>query len=174
MYPTATFITFISIIYYIYIIVVLDAKAGGVQNTQRIMTKHKMQVDEALKILHIDKNEMNRLKIEAQYTRYFGQNDPEKGGSFYIQSKVHRAKEALNTALEEIEVEKEKEAKNVAKATSNDSDSDSSNNNSSSSNSSSSSSSNSGGSSSSSSNNDNSKKDTSQYGTPKRKNSSSK
>jgi import inner membrane translocase subunit TIM16 len=30
-----------------------------------------------------------------QYERYHAANDPKKGGSFYIQSKIFRAKEAL-------------------------------------------------------------------------------
>jgi mitochondrial import inner membrane translocase subunit TIM16 len=32
-----------------------------------------------------------------KYNRLFKANDPEKGGSFYIQSKVYRAKEFLDS-----------------------------------------------------------------------------
>lgn len=32
----------------------------------------------------------------------FGANDPSKGGSFYLQSKVYRAKEALDIEIENM------------------------------------------------------------------------
>jgi Pam16 len=34
-----------------------------------------------------------------QYTRYFEANDPSTGGSFYLQSKVFRARESLQELL---------------------------------------------------------------------------
>lgn len=40
-----------------------------------------------------------------QFDRYFAANDPAKGGSFYLQSKVFRAKELLT----EFQAEKRKE-----------------------------------------------------------------
>jgi import inner membrane translocase subunit TIM16 len=39
------------------------------------------------------------LNYEQQYNLYFAQNDPKKGGSFYVQSKIFRAKEALEKEL---------------------------------------------------------------------------
>lgn len=42
-----------------------------------------------------------------QYDKYFVVNDPEKGGSFYIQSKVVRAKETLDEIYLEQQAERE-------------------------------------------------------------------
>jgi mitochondrial import inner membrane translocase subunit TIM16 len=36
------------------------------------------------------------LFVLQQYERYMAANDPKKGGSFYLQSKVYRAKELLD------------------------------------------------------------------------------
>ena len=36
---------------------------------------------------------VNKLQ---QYERYMASNDPKRGGSFYLQSKVYRAKELLD------------------------------------------------------------------------------
>lgn len=46
-----------------------------------------------------------------QYDKYFAQNEPAKGGSFYLQSKVYRAKECL-----EREIAAEKKKAQAAKA----------------------------------------------------------
>ena len=51
---------------------------------------------------------MSAASSSQQYEKYFGQNDPAKGGSFYLQSKIYRAKEALE---KEIEAEKAKAEK---------------------------------------------------------------
>ena len=40
-----------------------------------------------------------------QYEKYFAANDVSKGGSFYLQSKVHRAKEQLDEFLKEKRAE---------------------------------------------------------------------
>ncbi|KAH9253618.1 hypothetical protein BASA81_008454 [Batrachochytrium salamandrivorans] len=34
-------------------------------------------------------------ELQERYEKYFAANDPAKGGSFYVQSKIYRAKEAL-------------------------------------------------------------------------------
>ena len=46
-----------------------------------------------------------------QYDKYFNQNDPAKGGSFYLQSKIYRARECLE---KEIELEKAQKKKKEA------------------------------------------------------------
>ena len=58
-----------------------------------------MQTDEALKILNIEKPDLTSLLVETKYKKFYETNDPNKGGSFYLQSKIYRAKEAL---LEDI------------------------------------------------------------------------
>jgi len=58
-----------------------------------------MPADEAFNILNIDSKQLNREIVEEQFKKYFASNDPGKGGSFYLQSKIFRAKEALDREL---------------------------------------------------------------------------
>lgn len=57
----------------------------------------EMSLDEAMKILNVD--ELDPEKIDKNYKHLFEVNDKQKGGSFYIQSKVYRAKERLDQEL---------------------------------------------------------------------------
>ncbi|CAN0443947.1 unnamed protein product [Ectocarpus sp. 12 AP-2014] len=59
----------------------------------------KLSTLEAMQILNLQKGEMKPDLIKQRYDQYFGINDPDKGGSFYLQSKVFRAKEALDEQL---------------------------------------------------------------------------
>ena len=62
------------------------------------MIKTPMTRDEALKILNIEHEEDEEPEAKAIMERFetiFEKNLPEKGGSFYIQSKVYFAKEFL-------------------------------------------------------------------------------
>ena len=52
-----------------------------------------MSVDEAKQILNLDK--ISAEEIEKSYGHLFEANDKSKGGSFYLQSKVVRARERL-------------------------------------------------------------------------------
>jgi len=49
--------------------------------------------------------------LSQQYERYFAANDVSKGGSFYLQSKVHRAKEQLDEFIKEKRMEEAAAAK---------------------------------------------------------------
>lgn len=73
--------------------------AAGSAAMKSAMSKTKMQSDEALKILNIERSALSRPVLEEQYKKFFSQNDPKKGGSFYLQSKIFRAKEALDASL---------------------------------------------------------------------------
>lgn len=75
-----------------------DAKnGGGAANTARkTIMRHKMNEGEAMQILNMDKTSMSTEAVERNFKKYFEANDPKKGGSFYLQSKVFRAKEALD------------------------------------------------------------------------------
>jgi len=54
-----------------------------------------MTLDEAVKILNVE--DMNdEEKIQNNYVRLFEMNEKTKGGSFYLQSKVYRAKERID------------------------------------------------------------------------------
>jgi len=66
----------------------------------------KMAVDESLMVLNISRAELTATdaadKLSKKYTRMFEANDPSNGGSFYLQSKVFRAKEALDDELADL------------------------------------------------------------------------
>jgi import inner membrane translocase subunit TIM16 len=56
-----------------------------------------MHVDEALNILDIPKSDLTKLILSTKYKSAYDRNDPDKGGSFYLRSKIYRA----NLTLEE-------------------------------------------------------------------------
>ena len=70
-----------------------------------------MSVPEARAILSLNNTKdvgLDPLKIQAQFDKYFEANKVEKGGSFYLQSKIYRAKEALD-----LHIKEEEEARNA-------------------------------------------------------------
>lgn len=60
-----------------------------------------MSRDEALNVLNLSEGEATVEAVQKQYERYFEANKVEKGGSFYLQSKVYRAKELLDEYVQE-------------------------------------------------------------------------
>lgn len=55
---------------------------------------------EAKQILNIDDTELSDAeKIKQKYEHLFNLNDKVKGGSFYLQSKIFRAKERIDQEL---------------------------------------------------------------------------
>lgn len=68
------------------------AAAGGALNAIR----GKMQVGEAKSILNLeDENNIDEKVVEEKFKKMYDINSPDLGGSFYLQSKIFRAKEAL-------------------------------------------------------------------------------
>ena len=67
--------------------------------------KSRMAKDEALMVLNLTEKEASAEAIQKQYERYFEANKVEKGGSFYLQSKVYRAKELLDDYVKEKNAE---------------------------------------------------------------------
>lgn len=67
--------------------------------------KARMSRDEALMVLNITEKEATPEAIQRQYEQYFEANRVEKGGSFYLQSKVFRAKELLDEYVKEKNAE---------------------------------------------------------------------
>lgn len=57
-----------------------------------------MTLEEAQQILNVSKLEPE--EIQKQYDHLFKVNDKAKGGSFYLQSKVFRAKERIDHEFE--------------------------------------------------------------------------
>ncbi|KAJ3292598.1 mitochondrial import inner membrane translocase subunit TIM16 [Borealophlyctis nickersoniae] len=73
------------------------AGAGGAGRAA-IDRKLNMTADEAAQILNVGK-EPSMEDIVKRYETLFKANDPATGGSFYLQSKVFRAKERLEMEL---------------------------------------------------------------------------
>ena len=60
-----------------------------------------MTESEAVDILHMDAADAkNAAVVGERFDTLFGKNDPDKGGSFYLQSKIFRAHEALMADLD--------------------------------------------------------------------------
>ncbi|CAI5735212.1 unnamed protein product [Peronospora destructor] len=76
-----------------------NARSGnaGAMAAKKVVRKNQMSKQQALEILNFPTSGVNPSpeKIQKQFLRYFESNDPAKGGSFYLQSKIYRAKEAL-------------------------------------------------------------------------------
>jgi hypothetical protein len=59
------------------------------------LISHPMTKEEAMKILNLKEPDVKPENIMEQFDKYFEANDPDKGGSFYIQNKIFYAKEFL-------------------------------------------------------------------------------
>ncbi|XP_075984784.1 mitochondrial import inner membrane translocase subunit Tim16 [Anticarsia gemmatalis] len=69
---------------------------GGPEGTRRAAANAStgLTLEEAMQILNLDKLEAE--KINKNYDHLFTANDKSKGGSFYLQSKIVRAKERID------------------------------------------------------------------------------
>lgn len=94
-----------------YAAAVANAKKNGVQGSSTAMKKGGMLRSEALDILNITEKQYSVEVVKKQFDRYFAANSVEKGGSFYIQSKIYRAKELLDEYEEEKKAEQEQQTK---------------------------------------------------------------
>ncbi|EEC14905.1 granulocyte macrophage csf signaling molecule, putative, partial [Ixodes scapularis] len=91
-------------------------QAGGGRggNTQRAAASAKLGMSIQV-ILNVEK--LDPEKIAKNYDHLFQVNDKAKGGSFYLQSKVYRAKERLD---EELRLQEEQEQKKKERRKDND------------------------------------------------------
>ncbi|KAF8357353.1 hypothetical protein PRIPAC_92348, partial [Pristionchus pacificus] len=77
-----------------------------------------ISLEESLKILDV-KEPLNEKEVKERYEFLFPLNDKTKGGSFYLQSKIYRAKERIDEELinrgekEREEPKKEEEEQKV-------------------------------------------------------------
>jgi len=74
--------------------------AGSAQEGSKQAAKNSlmgMTLDEAMQILNV--KELEAEKIDEKFRYLFEINDKKKGGSFYLQSKVFRAKERIDQEL---------------------------------------------------------------------------
>ena len=72
-----------------------------------------LTLDEACKILNVKPpsgGKANMDVIMERFKRLFDVNDPQKGGSFYLQSKVLRARERIELEVRQAEEKAEQEA----------------------------------------------------------------
>ena len=61
--------------------------------------RKRMNYSEALSVLNIEKSAVTPELVKEQYDKYYNKNDPAQGGSFYLQSKIFRAKESIDMEL---------------------------------------------------------------------------
>ncbi|PYI29121.1 protein transporter [Aspergillus indologenus CBS 114.80] len=65
-----------------------------------------LTLDEACKILNVKPpqgGEANLEQVMERFKKLFDMNDPQKGGSFYLQSKILRARERLEMEVRQAE-----------------------------------------------------------------------
>lgn len=87
------------------------AKGGAKTDAQS--RDGEITLDEATKILDVDVTGLTLDKAQKKYDYLFETNSKEKGGSFYVQSKVYRALERVKNELaylEEFQKAREAEA----------------------------------------------------------------
>jgi len=81
-------------------------KSGTTAETVQNALRKTMSRQEALQILNLSEQEASAEAVQRQYEKYMKQNEVRNGtGSFYLQSKVYRA----NEALKEFQAEKRRE-----------------------------------------------------------------
>lgn len=71
-----------------------------------------LSLDEACKILNVSPPKGGSANLESVHERFkrlFDLNDPKKGGSFYIQSKVLRARERIELEVREAQMHRARE-----------------------------------------------------------------
>lgn len=84
---------------------------GGKQGAEHAAANIKtgLTLEEAKQILHV--HELSKAEVDERYEHLFQMNEKSKGGSFYIQSKIVRAKERIDHELSiQPEEKKEKES----------------------------------------------------------------
>lgn len=93
---------------------------GGPEGTRRAAANAStgLTLEEAMQILNLDKLEPE--KINKNYDHLFSVNDKSKGGTFYLQSKIVRAKERIDAEFKQTnkEANSPKDAQSQQKDTS--------------------------------------------------------
>ncbi|KAJ8709326.1 hypothetical protein PYW07_009152 [Mythimna separata] len=92
---------------------------GGPEGTRRAAANAStgLTLEEAMQILNLDK--LEKEKMLKNYEHLFQANDKSKGGSFYLQSKIVRAKERIDEEFKQVqEASKDKGAQSQPKDTS--------------------------------------------------------
>ncbi|KAK3682356.1 Pam16-domain-containing protein [Podospora appendiculata] len=90
-----------------------QAKAGNTNASGGAAAKTGMTLDEACKILNVKPPKDGKADMEdvmARFKKLFDTNDPTKGGSFYLQSKILRARERIEAEVKPTIEKAEQEA----------------------------------------------------------------
>ncbi|KNB46760.1 hypothetical protein JH06_1408 [Blastocystis sp. subtype 4] len=81
------------------------------QQAAEFSLKKGISIPESLQILNMTREEVNPTSLSERFDKYFEANDPKSGGSFYLQSKVYRAHEALLDELDKYGYIRDESAK---------------------------------------------------------------
>ena len=90
-----------------------QAGANGASSSAGGVTSRGIALDEACKILNVKPPhgaQTNMEEVMERFKRLYDNNDPSKGGSFYLQSKVLRARERIEAEVNKVREEAEREA----------------------------------------------------------------
>jgi len=91
---------------------VANARKNGIDTAARAVSRRGgMELDQAGAILNLKDGAVlgaviDAAEVKKQFERYHAANAVDKGGSFYLQSKVYRARELLDEHIKEMEMEK--------------------------------------------------------------------
>ncbi|KAL8669223.1 MAG: hypothetical protein Q9168_006183 [Polycauliona sp. 1 TL-2023] len=89
------------------------SSAGNTSTSSNNYVSSGLTLDEACKILNVKPPQGGKTNMEdtiERFKRLFDVNDPTKGGSFYLQSKILRARERIELEVREAETAAETEA----------------------------------------------------------------
>jgi mitochondrial import inner membrane translocase subunit TIM16 len=89
-----------------------QAKSGGA-SSNATLSSHGLTLEEACKILNVKPPQGGKANMEEameRFKRLFDVNDPKKGGSFYLQSKILRARERIEGEVRVAEANAAREA----------------------------------------------------------------
>ncbi|EMC92760.1 hypothetical protein BAUCODRAFT_37671 [Baudoinia panamericana UAMH 10762] len=81
------------------------AAANNSQTSANTLSSSGLTLDEACRILNVSPpkgGQQNLDRVHEQFKRLFDMNDPKKGGSFYLQSKVLRARERIELEAQRL------------------------------------------------------------------------
>lgn len=89
------------------------ATADGNHRLASTISANGLTLDEACRILNVPPPQGGKANMELvveRFKRLFDSNDPTKGGSFYLQSKILRARERIESEVRQAAEVAEKEA----------------------------------------------------------------
>lgn len=87
---------------------------GGPEGARRAAANAStgLTLEEAMQILNVEK--LDTQTINKSYEHLFNTNEKSKGGSFYLQSKIVRAKERIDTEIKQQQAKQGSEPKDTS------------------------------------------------------------